>query len=85
MLASNVQENQQDASSACDGTLCIDYSADVRETALHVSSSIDISAVSRFPHLSETTVPHSELNASRQRYYPQKTTPIYMLTCAYLI
>ncbi len=84
-LSSSVQENHQDASSTCDGTLCIDSSVDVRETALHVSRSIDASAVSHFLHVSQTTVLHSQPNASGQRYSPEKTTPIYMLTCTYLI
>lgn len=85
MLSSNVRENHQAASSACEGTLCIDSSTDVRETALPASHSPDASAVSNVLLVSETTVFHSQPNASRQRYYPEKTTPIYVLTCAYLI
>ena len=85
ILSSNAQENRQAAPSACDGILCIDSSVEVLKIAVNVSSSIDTAAVSRFLHVSETTVLHPQQSTFGQRYYPEKTTPIYMLTCVYLI
>ncbi len=85
MLSSNVQENHQDSSSDCDGTLCIDSSFEVREIAANVSNSLDTTAASQLSHLSAATVLHSPQKSSGQPYYPEKTIPIYMLTCVYLI
>ena len=82
---SNVQENHQGPSSDCDGTLCIDSSFEVREIAVNVSDSIDTPAASQLLQLSAATVLHSPQKSSGQPYYPEKTIPIYMLTCVYLI
>ncbi len=86
LLPGDVQENHHPPLSDCNGTFCIDSSLEVLEIALNVFNAPDTpTAVSRLSHLPETNVLHTVQRSSGGRYYTEKTIPIYILTCVYLI
>lgn len=86
MHPGNVPENHQPPSSGCNGIFCIDSSPEVLEIALNVFNAPDTPVtVARLSHLPETNVLHAVQRSSGGRYYTEKTIPIYILTCVYLI
>ncbi len=85
IVTCDLQETRQAPSSACSGTLCTDFSPDVREIAAYVSTSMDMSGTLRNACSSETADFHIPQRSFGQPHAPVKKIPIHMLTCVYLI
>lgn len=86
MLTGGVPENHRAPLPCCDGKFCTDFTFDIQETAANTTAAPDIPvAVSRHSAtaVSAIFIPSGKL--SSPFYYPGKTIPIYILTCAYLI
>jgi len=85
MVTSSSTDHSQSQLPCCERKLCVDSSFESRETAF-MANTIDsaVSGLQKICYTEASPVPAYKKPITQNRF-PQKTIPVYVITCVYLI
>ena len=85
MVTSNSTEQSRSQLPCCDRKLCVDSSFETRETAFMVNTIESADSGSQKISYSEAYSDPTYKKPISWNCFPQKTVPVYVITCVYLI